>query len=281
MITKDELVGYMRAAFARSGFWRSLQLWLQFGVALAAGLAVFVSADVPTYYLALGGVALLAAWVWADASASGHRDAAEAARRALILWDGLGQQPSAAALFDLRQSFKANAAAAKALEDPNYYASSYPPGPRRLAEIIEESAFWSGDLQRQSAVFMGLAFGGMTVLLVGAALIVLPLAPNTLLLTLARLFLVFLVFVLSSDVWGTCFGHFSGARAIGAIGARLRAAGLAGFPEADVFLAASNYNAAVERAPMQVPITYRFNKKRLNELWIAYKEARLAERSSS
>jgi hypothetical protein len=279
MLEKVELVGFMRAEFARATLFRRWQLFLQFGVAIPAGVSVFVSADQPTYYLALGGFLLLVFWLAADWCSHRHRDSAEAARRALLLWDGLGQRPSASALLDLRQAFSVSDAQGQAAQDPNYYASEQPPGPARLAEIIEESAFWTADLQSGSGWLMLAVFGGLTAAIVIVAAIVLPAAPNVL-LTVARLFLVFLVFGLSADVWGTCTGHFAAARNIRAIQCRVQAAGLKQFPEADVLLATADYNAAVEGAPMQAPVIYRLRGSALNALWQAYRQARIEERQA-
>lgn len=279
MLEQVELVGFMRAEFARATLFRRWQLILQFGVAIPAGVSVFVSADEPTYYLALAGFLLLVAWLAADWWSNKHRDSGEAARRALLLWDGLGQRPSASALLDLRRAFSVSDAQAQAKQDPNYYASAQPPGPARLAEIVEESAFWTAELQSGSGWLMLLVFGGLTGLIVLAAAVVLPAAPNVL-LTVARLFLVFLVFALSADVWGTCTGHFAAARDIRAIQCRVQAAGLKQFPEADVLLATADYSAAVEAAPMQAPIIYRLRGRALNTLWQAYRQARIQERQA-
>ena len=59
----------------------------------------------------------------------------------------LGLSFSAAESRDLRQKFAVTETAASACLDPDYYASELPPGDGRLAELIEESAFYTAHLQ--------------------------------------------------------------------------------------------------------------------------------------
>ncbi len=40
-----------------------------------------------------------------------------------------------------------------------------------------------------------------------------------------------------------------------------------GYPEADLLLMLSDYNAAVENTPLNLPLVYAFKKKKLNQNW--------------
>ena len=51
---------------------------------------------------------------------------------------------------------------ARSFEKSDYYASRLPIGPGRLGEMLEESAFYSADLQRASATTMLVIILGFT-----------------------------------------------------------------------------------------------------------------------
>jgi len=72
-------------------------------------------------------------------------------RAAGELLGGLNQPLSASEIQSLRERFTVSAEEAAKCENSDYYATKLPPGPGRLAEMIEESALYSEHLQRISA----------------------------------------------------------------------------------------------------------------------------------
>jgi hypothetical protein len=275
MLTIDDLIGYQLAEYAVASRLKTWLLILQFLVALPAALSIFVESNaVATYALAIVGLLALLAWLGFDLRLRGHRDAAERARRAGLVIYGLDAKLSAAELREIADSFKVTPARAAAAFRPNYFASVAPPGPRRLAQMVEESAYYTADLQRGSALFMGVVFGSCVLVLLlglGAALAV---STQSTLMVLGRLFLVFLVFALSSDVWGAVQGHLATASTSESVYRRLAAAGAAGYPLEDVLLIVGDYNAAADSSPLTVPIVFRWRRERLGQLWGAYEAAR-------
>ncbi len=158
-LSSENLVGYLRAEFGKSG---KLRVWLFF-VQLAAGLPAAISVVIPDhervvlYVLAIVGVVLLVAWWVLNEFYVSARSAAQAARRGAMLLGGLNQPLSATEIQSLRGRFTVTSEQARKCEKSDYYATNEPPGPARLAEMLEESALYSEHLQRISAnVMLGL-----------------------------------------------------------------------------------------------------------------------------
>jgi hypothetical protein len=267
----DEILGYQLAEYKRSSVLKTRLLVLQLLVAVSSILSVFVENDpIKTYFLSISGVLLFLAWLWVDHLHREHRDAAERARRTTLVLDGLGASISPAELRGIIDGFRVTPERARAAFRPNYFASTAPPGARRVAEIVEESAYYTADLHSASAVFMILAFGfcmSFLVLTVSAAL---PFADRTVLMDLARMFLVFLLFALSSDVFGVIRGHLSTARVATSVYHRLSAAAARGYPVEDILLIVGDYNAAAESSPLPVPLIFKWRAGAIRRRWAAY-----------
>lgn len=268
------LVGYQRAEFKQASRLRTWLLATQFAVALPAAISVFFDNGSILYYLAVIGAALLVVWWLLDGSYQAHRTAAENARRAALVVGGLGQPLSSEALLHIEESFLVTEDAAKAAMMPGYFASTAPAGPQRLAEMIDESAFFTEKLQAASAKFMGAAFALIVLAFSAVAGVALPYASTEVEIVVARVFLAILAFLLSSDVIGAARGHHAASRTVRDIRLVLEAASARGYPRADILLAMADYNAAVEAAPLTVPIVYRSMGDQLNRLWQTHLERR-------
>ncbi len=152
-LTSANLVGYLRAEFAKAS---RLRVWLfivQLAVAVPAAVSVVIPDDskVTLYILAIVGAALLLVWWLLNSLYVAAQSAAQAARRGTLLLGGLNQPLSASEIQSLRERFTVSAEEAAKCENSDYYATKLPPGPGRLAEMIEESALYSEHLQRISA----------------------------------------------------------------------------------------------------------------------------------
>lgn len=264
------LTGYQSAQFARAA---RLRIWLflaQLAVAIPAAISVVVENGTSLYWLALAG-GLLATVYWALVVFYGRfRDGAQAARRAGVLADGLGVRYSAAELRELRQRFVIDERAASACINPDYYASELPPGYGRLAELLEESAFYTAHLQAVSGLVMRVIVVVFLATFSIVAFVGLPYATTDALMVLIRVALAFLVFILSTDVFGAMIGHKHAANNAKDIYMRLSAARAAKFPHGDVLLGLSDYNAVVEAAPEVVPYIYNWRRADLDQRWREY-----------
>jgi hypothetical protein len=281
-LTSENLVGYMRAEFNKAAL---LRKWL-FGLQLAAALPAAISVVVPDnervliYALAILAGVLLGAWCMVNYFYLRARSAANAARRGALLLGGLPNQLSTSEIQGLRGRFTVNAQQAKKCEDPNYYASNALPGATRLADMLEESAIYSQELHRLSAIVM---FGILILFAVFALLIAVgttPYVTRDTAFVMVRIFLAALVFVLSSDVLGAWQAHLSAAKDIERIRQRLMTADRAGYPMSDVLLAMTDYNAAIEGAPEIVPFVYQARREQLDQRWKDYQNDRVYDRSN-
>lgn len=273
-LTLDQIVGYQRAEFDRASSLRTWLIFCQFMVAIPGAVSVLVEDGVRLYYLAGAGAALLALWLYLDSQYRKHRSAGERARRATLIMGGLGKPISPAELLALQGGFKVSTAQGKLREDPNYFATRVAPGLRRLGEMVEESAFWSADLHRWSATAMGALSAALLVLLAVTAFLAIPFTDTPKIMSALRILLALLVFGLSSDVLAAVRGHHQAAAEIRDVLAGMQRAAAEGHPEADVLYLTSEYNAAVEAAPVVVPLVYKLRCETLNQQWTDYQTAR-------
>lgn len=280
-LTSDNLVGYLRAEFLKSG---QIRVWLFF-VQLLAALPAAVSVVIPDhekvllYGLAIAAVALLIAWWVLNEFYVSANSAAQAARRGALLLGGLNEPLSPSEIQSLRERFTVTSERARKCEKADYYATKEPPGPSRLAEMIEESALYSEHLQRKSGhVMLGILLLFAVVFLV-IALVSIPTIERDTGMVVARVILALMVFVLSADVLGSWRLHRAAADEIKQIRNRLMVADRAGYPMPDVLLALADYNSAVEGCPESVPFVYNIYEKELEQRWSDYQSDRAAARA--
>jgi endonuclease/exonuclease/phosphatase (EEP) superfamily protein YafD len=111
---------------------------------------------------------------------------------------------------------------------------------------------------------------GLLVLTVSAAI---PFADHTVIMDLARMLFVFLIFALSSDVFGVIRGHLSTAKVASAVYQRLSAAAAREYPVEDILLIVGDYNAAVESSPLPIPLVFKWRAIAIRRRWAAYQAA--------
>ena len=267
MLTTNQLVGYLRAQYATSGKWRVWQFVLQFLIAIPAAVSVVVTRDIILYVLAVITVALLVAWWVVGIFYASARGAAHAARRAALLSGGIAEPLSSIGTTALQGRLMISADLAVKHEKHDYYATKRPTGAAKLAEMIEESAFYSAALQQTSANVMLAILLLFVIVAAVVALVTLPLAGHQAAITVIRVILSAFVFAMSSDVLGAYLLHSNAAKSIGEICTRVTSIAAVDYPLADVLLAMLDYNEAVESAPESVPYAYRFGEKELNKRW--------------
>jgi hypothetical protein len=281
-LTSADLVGYLRAEFKKASRLRVWLFVLQLLVALPAAVAVVIpdhQSDV-LYWLAVVGALLLLIWWVVNGHYTRVGKAAQAARRAAMLLGGLDEPLSPAEVQTLRERFTVSAAEAQKCEMADYYATKLPPGPPRLGEMLEETAFYSEHLQRISANIMLVLLVIFAAIFVVIAFGVTPYVARDTAHTIVRIFLAMLVFAMSSDVIGAYRAHRAAAREIRDIRQRLMRADAANYPSADVMLAFADYNCAVEGAPESVPKAYAMCAQHLNERWADYQRDRDEKRAA-
>lgn len=130
--------------FERSKRWWRYYFCAQAIVVLVSGMAVFLTKGYSSIILGVASVGLPFVTFWLRGAAQSHYRMAERIRRMEVVWDGLGREPS-----DLEVSMVANAADVqleRGLLGPSPFASRQPAGAARLAENLQESAFFTADL---------------------------------------------------------------------------------------------------------------------------------------
>jgi hypothetical protein len=281
-LTSANLVGYLRAEFKKASRLRVWLFFLQLAAAVPAAIAVLVpdSHSNVLYWLAALGAVLLISWWLLNGRYMRIRNAAQSARRGALLLGGLNEPLSPGEIEALHERFTVSGAEAAAEEQADYYATTLPAGPSRLGEMLEESAFYSEQLQRISTNVMLVVLASFAILFVVIMFGIAPYVGHDTTQALMRVFLALLIFGMSSDVFGAFRAHRDAANDIRDIRQRLKVADAAGYPRSDVLLAFADYNAAIESAPESVPWAYKIRKKYLNERWAEYQHDRDERRAA-
>lgn len=149
---------------------------------------------------AAGGALLPVVVAWLRESASTALLHGDKCRRLILYADGLGQQIPASQLADVR-SWSLGASLGPAPFTPPYYASKLPVGPRRLADITTESAFFTRALAGKVQTALWVAFG-VTAAVVVAGLFLSDFAKGTsvdTVLSASKAIGLFVAFLISGD----------------------------------------------------------------------------------
>ena len=268
----DRLLTYQRAELDQAQRYQNFALASQFGVAVIAATSVFFSDNGVQLNLAILGFILAFGWFALARKQRAHRSAGDQARRVVLLASGLDEKFSAEQRLRIFDKFSAPILGNPLVRDESYFASRAAPGYRRLAELIEESAYWTRDLQKASATILQAAIVISGILMTLVLWLGVPLLPSNVTISIARVLIAILVFMLTSDVIGAIVKHGEAANAIGEILQRIETAAARGYPAADILLIMSDYNATVESAPLALPGVYKLRYPSLTMRWRAYLE---------
>lgn len=272
--SNSSLLTHQRVELDRAQQLQVASLSTQFLVAVVAAGSVFFN-DGPTLLtFAFVGFTLALAWFEIGRRGGRHRTAGNQARRAVLLASGLGQSVSPAQRLRIFDGFALSIRGRRLVREEDYFASRCRPGFQRAAELVEESAYWTGDLQKTSAGVVAAILVVVGLVLCAAAWRGVVDLTSDAQINAARVMIAALVFVLSSDVLGALLGHHQAAHAIAEIFRRIETTAARGYPEADVLLLMSDYNAAVESAPVVPPLVYRWRRRDLSRRWRAYLAAK-------
>lgn len=270
--SNDKILTHQRTELNQAQRYQNFALASQFGVAIVAAVSVYSNDNSVQLNLAIIGFILAFVWFALARQQRAHRSAGDQARRVVLLASGLGEKFSAEQRLRMFDKFKVPIDGITLVRDEAYFASRAALGYRRLAELIEESAYWTRDLQRTSAAILQTMLVGLGVIMGFALWLGIPMLPSDATISLARVLVAVLVFLLSSDLLGAIFAHREAADTIGEILHRTETAAARGYPEADVLLLMSDYNASVESAPFALPGVFLLRRSSLTKRWRAYLE---------
>lgn len=268
----DRMLTHQRAELDRAQRYQILSLTAQLCVAVVTAVSVYSDDNGAQLNFALLGFLFAGTWFALIRKQRAHRAVGDQARRIVLIASGLGEHFSAEQRLRIFDKFTVSVVDKPLVREEGYFASRAVPGYRRLAELIEESAYWTRDLQQASATALQWGLISIGLLMSGALWMGLPSMSANSSVSLARVLVVLLVFLLTSDVIGTIFAHREASSIIGEILQRVEIAAARGYPPADVMLLMSDYNATVESAPFALPGIFRIRHATLTRRWRAYLE---------
>lgn len=265
--SNPKLIGLQRAEFDKAARLQYRILHIQIAITVLACAAVYITDERAAYLTAIFTLALSAYWAWIAWQYRESRSLAERVRRATLIAEGLGVELSAAERRDILVRFSVKSDAGKEYEDPQYYAANAEPGHPRLAEMLEESAFWSSFLLQASARRTWAVFATFLAASLILLFSTLPFAGTQHWLSGVRVVCGMVVFLVSTDIFGAALAYSSSARAVENVVSRLQTAKASGYPKHDLFVIWGDYNSAVEGAPMFPKGVYARHSNELNRLW--------------
>lgn len=268
--SNDRLLTHQRAELDKAQRYQNFALASQLGVAVIAAMSAYSNDNSVQLNLAILGFILASVWFAFARKQRAHRSAGDQARRVVLLASGLDERFSAEQRLRIFDKFKVPIIGTSLVRDEAYFASRATPGYCRLAEMIEESAYWTRDLQHASAKILEAALVILGILMALALWLGIPLLSSNATISMARVLVAILVFMLSSDLVGAIFAHREAASTIDEILQRTETAAARGYPAADVLLLMSDYNATVESAPFALPGVYKLRCPSLTRRWRTY-----------
>ncbi|MFY3602378.1 GrpB family protein [Achromobacter xylosoxidans] len=270
------LLTLQRTESNRAEFLQLCMMFTQFLIAVVAAISVYSNDNKYLFLLAIFGFVCMLFLLFLSKNQQRHRAAGDQARRAVLLISGLDMEPSAEQRLRIRDSFSLPISNNNLRREEDHFSSREVPSYKRLSEMVEESSYWTGDLQRTSARAMtGMLFflAAIVSITIGAAVASLE---SDGLISLSRAMIAIIIFIISSDSLGLLLAYRSSAVAIGEVFKRVESTAARGYLESDVLLLMSDYNAAVEKAPSPLPWVYRFRQERLSRRWQEYVDAKLS-----
>lgn len=267
MANDVELLGLYRSQFERAKANQRAVLWIQVVVAVSSVIGVFVPSSGVTYLLSALALAGGAWSILVNLRASELKSSADRARRAHTLSVGLGLELSGKARSDVLRNLDLDEVERVKWEDPYYFDSSSEVGPRKLLDLIQESAFWSTELFKVNArrkwSQFALALAGTLLLLVGF-----PFLPDQrAIITAAQVLCLGLTFLVTRDLVSRAHSFSQASHSTERIDDRLERMRSGEILLQDVLVAFGDYNSIVESTPMIESGLYRSERARLSALW--------------
>lgn len=272
----DRLLTHQRNELDSAQWLQVKMIAAQFAIALVAAISVYVADNKYLLHAAGIGLLLMLLWVHFNQGQQRHRAAGDQARRAILLISGLNKVPPAGQKLRIKDGFGIPVAGLATTREEDHFASREPHGYKRLSEMIEESAYWTRDLQIFSAKIMEFIFTTLILFAITACGVAVTLAPPEALINLSRALIAILVFLISSDTLGLLFAYKNSAGTIDEIFKRVESVAARGYKEADALLLMVDYNAAIEKAPPALPWVYKVRRRSLSQRWRAYIETKQA-----
>lgn len=233
---------------------------------LIIGLASLYASETITYLLAITALCAEGTAWWLRQKAAKAHELGRRGRRQAILADSFASEMEPYETVALRGAFDDSwTDLAKAHPVKNFYSSSCPPGPQRLRENIQESAFWSHRLYAAAQKRLLAKAVVCIVIITIVVMSALPLATSATSLLVARIALLIATLLVAIDVVGRIIAWGAAAAAADAIDRRLEHRET--FGEQSALSAFADYATVTALAPPIPTVLYQQLKARLNEEW--------------
>lgn len=270
----NRLLSHQRAESNRAEKLQLLMMLTQLLIAIIAAFSVYSNNNKYLFVYAIAGFGLMLFWFYLSQGQLSHRSAGDQARRAVLLMSGLEMEPSAGQQLRISDGFRVAISPEMIRREEDHFATREAPSNKRLVEMIEESSYWTRDLHSKSYGVMAVLLFAFVAMVFGAGGAAVASLESDNLISLSRVMIAIMVFVISSDALGLLLAYRSSASTIDEIFKRVEAVAARGYGKPDVLLLMSDYNAALERAPITLPWVYKFSRAGLNRRWQAYIEAK-------
>jgi len=262
-----KLLGLQRAEFQRA---EKLQKWanrLQISNVVASIACVIIQEILLVYTLSIISILLALAWFFMSEESKMSHSTAERARRAIVIRNGLGIKLGSKPYSDLVMLFKASSDNARQWEDKEYFKSESEYGNQKLAEIVEESAFWSKFLLQEYAKNTWLHFSSVLVVSIIALFLITFFDFTQLGKTIGQIFCLILMWLITGNLFSKALKLTSSSSAVNSIEERLNNLIQGGEVKDDIIIYMSDYNSVIEGTPVIPSKIYLKNKDKLNCLW--------------
>jgi hypothetical protein len=263
------LVDAMSSDFAAAKKWAMLSLLVGSAVYFASVIAIFLPPGADKTLAAVGFLAQVFT-IFARMRTDEFYNCGETVRRAAMLQDGYGIQPSMLVMADLCARV-CLPASAKPTYLGSYYASQITIGPRRIAEILLESAFWTKNLAAKAASIMwsAVALGTIIIFFIGISFLLWG-SHVTRMEEIARALLVSLGFWTVGDWTVLAIKYQILARSTEPVLRNTeKLLGPSNTSSDEALIQLGEYNAALACGPVIPQFVYRIYQSRLNHAWNA------------
>ncbi len=258
----------------RSSKWRWGISLISKGAAFAVGLAVFLP------HIPSEPIPFVVAGLTLFSELAGYRmervkGIAQGLRRKLEALNSFGWEISNRELSDLiaRCSGSVKKRAKSEVTDEPYYASKEQPGPKRAAENVMESAWWSKHLSESMfwtcSVTIGIAICGSLVALVVS---ILAITDHSTLSSVARLVTSVLLLGLSCGLVRLAMGYYNFGQKAGQVEVQAESLLTKKVVLIDAVKLLHEYQLARSSAPIIPEWIWKWKRDELNSLWLTYRQ---------
>ncbi|UZJ37863.1 hypothetical protein [Prosthecochloris sp. SCSIO W1103] len=266
------LLGMQRAEFQHAKIVNRRSKWMQIFIVVISIASVFMTDRLFVYTLVLINLVLALLWLYFSTQAKKSHNIAERARRALVLFKGLGIALGRKSFADLKMSVKSSEDEWEKYKDANYFKAEGQYGYKMLTEMLEESCFWSKHLFKKCATRYWYYFIAVLALSVIGLLAVPLLNPAGSGLLISQAFCLVLIWLISGNLFADAYNFSSTASLLDSIEERLSSMVDKEEDNQDVLSVFCDYNALVGGAPT-IPLgLYEKYRDKLNKLWDEQKQ---------